>query len=95
MVSKKHRTWHNSLREKWRDVEIRRCEFPGCTQGLFLTPAHSRKRREIENEQQYHEIAWLCEPHHLEVERLSHGDMEIVIREIIQRREQIDTYTTA
>lgn len=88
MVSKKHRTWHSTLREKWRDIEIRHCEarFPGCTGGLYLTPAHSRKRRLIENETQYHEIAWLCVNCHARAERMPHSDMEFLIKGLIAAR---------
>jgi len=90
MVNKRHRIWHNELRERWRDVTISQCEakFDGCI-NLYLSPAHSRKRREIETKEQYFEICWACGycAAYLD-EKMSHAEMEIAVKEIIQRRDE-------
>lgn len=88
MTSKKHRAFHRTLADKWRDTEIYQCEarLPGCTGGLYLTPAHSRKRRFIETAEQYAEIAWLCTNCHLKAERMPHEEMEKFICGLIEAR---------
>lgn len=89
MVSKKHRPWSRTLAEKWRDVTITQCEakFEGCI-NVFLTPAHSRKKIDIDTEQQYHEIAWCCEKCHNRLDqKMSHAEMELAVRKIIEARD--------
>lgn len=88
MVARRHMSWHRKLSQKWAGTQPR-CEWPGCGTGLFITPAHSKKRRLIQTEEEYAEIAWLCQKHHLDIEVLPHEEMERIVKEIISNRAEV------
>jgi hypothetical protein len=77
----KTRAWEQAWKQLKRELEaagITSCEFlfRGCTRTMFLTPAHSRKRREIENEEQLREVAVACVNCHRKLdEEMSHEEM--------------------
>lgn len=88
MVSKKHRPWARTLAKKWVGIDITQCEAKfDCCINVFLTPAHSRKKIDIDTEEQYHEICWACEKCHNRLDReMSHLEMEQAVKEIIANR---------
>ena len=53
---------------------------------MFLTAAHSKKRRFIKTEAEFHEIAILCVVCHSEIERLPHEEMDKRVKAIIEAR---------
>ena len=53
---------------------------------MFLTAAHSKKRRFIKTEAEFREIAILCVICHQEIERLPHDEMEARVKAIIEAR---------
>lgn len=83
MASKLHKKWQKSLAEKWKD-KATRCEI--CGIGMFLTAAHSKKRRFIKTEAEFREIAILCVICYQEIERLPHDEMEARVKAIIEAR---------
>lgn len=93
--SKIRAAWQRELSAYWQQRGMPNyCEarLPGCI-NLYLSPAHSRKRREIETREQYFEICWACENCHRKLdEQMSHAEMEQAVKWVIERREQIDTY---
>lgn len=68
------------------DLGIEYCEADGCNSTFGIAPAHSLKRRFILTKEQYFEAAYLCQPHHEELEFAGHEKMAAGIREIIERR---------
>lgn len=90
------RTRHS--RKVWRKVKcylasigINSCEFRylGCTPFDSLTPAHSKKRREFETEDDWAEIAIACTHCHKVLdEQMSHVEMLGAVRSAIANREQ-------
>lgn len=94
--AKERSKWHRTLAAKWRDATIPTCEgqlVPTCTKSLYLTPAHSRKRRDIKTEADYHAICWLCTECHSHIERMPHAEMERVVISIITNRTATADYT--
>lgn len=63
---------------------ITRCELCGGTFGLSF--AHSKKRRFIQTDEDWYEVALLCQKCHETVEFAGHEEMYRAIREIIERR---------
>ena len=88
-TAKQRRSWHRELSDHWKRREITTCEvrFPGCWQTYGLAPAHSRKRRHIENKEQYFEVVAACQFCHRQLdEQMSHEDMEKTVKQIIADR---------
>lgn len=89
MVSKLHRPWHRELAEHWKWNPIEYCEvrFPKCFGTYGLSPAHSRKRKDIKTKEQFFEVVAACESCHNKLDReMSHEEMERVVKEIIANR---------
>lgn len=95
MPSKRHAKWHRELADYWKANPITYCEirFDGCFGTYGLAPAHSRKRREIENKEQYFEVVAACLFCHRRLdEQMSHEDMEKTVKEVIAKRESQQSY---
>lgn len=95
MVAKKHQAWHRELSRHWQANPISYCEirFDGCFGTYGLAPAHSRKRRLIENKEQYFEVVAAClHCHRILDEKMSHEAMEIKVKEVIKNRESQQSY---
>lgn len=59
---------------------------------MFLTPAHSRKRRNITTPEELREVAIACVSCHAAIEILPEAEMTRIVREIIARRFDIETH---
>ncbi len=82
--TKLHRKWHRELMAEWQSKGINSCELCGDTFGQAL--AHSKKRRMIENKEDYWTVALLCQKCHTIIEHSGHANMEREILAIIERR---------
>ena len=88
------RVWA-TIKPAFEAAGITRCEVrkQGCTGASFLTPAHSKKRRNIIG-LEIAEVCLACVPCHAKLELMKEADMTAAIRDIINRRAQplnIDT----
>ena len=80
-----HKKWHRELKEFWLTNDMpTACEVCGATWPVAL--AHSKKRRMIQDRDDYFEVALLCQTCHEEVEFSGHENMERAIKEIIAAR---------
>jgi len=87
--SAERRKWHRELLAEWMSKGIAVCEFrfDGCMPTFGLALAHSRKRRMIENREQYFEVGLACQQCHRQLdEKMSHSDMEQAVKDIIAKR---------
>lgn len=86
--TKERKRWHKNLKSEWQHrPQICEFRFEGCTVTYMLTPAHSMKRRFIQTEAQYREIAIAClNCHRILDERMSHDEMRTAVKDAIQRR---------
>jgi hypothetical protein len=91
-AGKKTKEWNTVRQEIYDELSllgINSCEghlSPQCTGNFALGLAHSKKRREIKNDNEFREVALLCVKCH---EHLEYGDkdiMEETIKEIIKNR---------
>jgi hypothetical protein len=92
-IGKKGRHWReirtNVVIPALNGIDYCEFGFPGCLKGIMLTPAHSRKRRKIENDEQLAEVAVCCIPcHRVLDEQMTHADMEAAVKKAIARRNQ-------
>lgn len=72
------------LKQKFERLGITRCELCFGTFGLSF--AHSRKRRFIQTDEDWEEVALLCQPCHEKIEFSGHEAMYDEIRRIIGER---------
>lgn len=95
MTSKKHRPWHRELSAYWqRRGVIEYCEvrFKGCFGTYGLSPAHSKDRRDIHSREDFFEVVAACgHCHTILDQKMNKADRLRTVRELIERREQIDT----
>ncbi len=88
---RKTREWQAAWREIKPMLErrgITHCElrFEGCTNGMFLTPMHSLKRRNITTPEKLREVCLACQHCHAIGEMMKECDMEaLVVRTIAAR----------
>ena len=69
---------------EWAAKGITYCELCGGSFGLAL--AHSKKRRMIENKDDYWEVSLLCQTCHERIEFSGHEAMEAEVKRIIESR---------
>jgi len=79
-IGKRGREWQAVWRRVKPELEhagVTRCEFgfEGCTHGLFLTPAHSLKRRNCVTEELLAEVAIACQSCHEKLELMLESEM--------------------
>jgi hypothetical protein len=90
MSAKERKRWHRELAAYWKQNPITTCEvrFQGCFGTFGLAPAHSRKRRMIENKEQFFEVVAACQFCHRKLdEQMSHAEMEQTVKQIINNRQ--------
>lgn len=90
-IGKKTKEWSIARKEAVEylsSMGIVSCEgkMEGCTRYLFLTLAHSKKRRHIQNSLELAEIALLCQHCHNIIEGWKESDMEVYVKKIVQDR---------
>lgn len=86
---KERKRWQRELSIYWQANPISYCEvrFTGCFGTYGLAPAHSRKRRMIENKEQYFEVVAACQFCHDQLDqRMTHEEMEWAVKDIISNR---------
>jgi len=91
--------WLRIKKEKIKEFErlgIMTCEMCDGTGTTFehsiLDMSHSRKRKDIQNEEQMAEVCLLCRHHHNFVEYKLNAEERLKLhQDIIKRREGIDT----
>lgn len=86
-MGKRTNKWNAVRAELKRTFEasgITRCEVCYGTFGLSF--AHSKKRRFIQTEEDWREVALLCQPCHEKIEFSGHENMYEAIRKIIGGR---------
>jgi len=71
----------------WLYSALRNLEGEGSGATWPVALAHSKKRRMIQDRDDYFEVALLCQTCHENVEFSGHENMERAIREIIERRQ--------
>jgi hypothetical protein len=82
------------LRPKFIDAGITRCElqWPRCTDRLFLTFAHSLRRRKIdkydgkERARLFREVIRACSSCHGILDGLEHDETTKIVRQVIEER---------
>jgi len=74
------------LKTKFEAMGVTRCELCFGTFGLAF--AHSKKRRLITTDEDWEEVALLCQPCHEKIEFSGHDNMAEAIRAIITERGQ-------
>ncbi len=80
-----------NLKPKFADAGITSCELslPGCKQGLFLSFAHSKKRRDIYTQEDMEKVILTCQSCHHFIEVL--GNRKIfTMEEIVERVIEIE-----
>lgn len=91
-VGKKTTEWSSARQDVidfFRDINIPwTCEakLEGCTGELYLTLAHSKKRRDIKTPEELREVALLCSTCHGIVDAWKKENTEFFIKRIIQNR---------
>ncbi len=79
----------------WREIKpmlerrgITHCELglKGCTRGMFLTPMHSLKRRNITTPEKLREVCLACQHCHAIGELLPEREMEALVMRTIDAR---------
>jgi CO dehydrogenase/acetyl-CoA synthase beta subunit len=86
-MGKRTEKWNrvkNKLKAKFEAAGIMRCELCYGTFGLAF--AHSKKRRFIQTDEDWEEVALLCQPCHEKIEFSGHDNMYEAIRNIIDNR---------
>jgi len=90
MTSKKHRPWQRQLSEDWQERGMPNyCEvrIPNVCINIFLTPAHSKDRGDIDTIEEFFEIVWACEKCHFYLDRkMVKADRLAIVKEIIANR---------
>lgn len=95
-IGKKSKQWIEARKEVVEHFEqiglpiVCEAQLEGCTRTMFLTFAHSRKRRNIESAEQLKEIALLCSTCHSIVDRWKPENTEYYIKQLIEKRETND-----
>jgi hypothetical protein len=72
------------LKQRFESAGIVRCELCFSTFGIAF--AHSKKRRFIQTDEDWEEVALLCQPCHEKIEFSGHDLMYEAIRRIIANR---------
>lgn len=86
-MGRKTEKWNKvraKLKKEFEAQGIVRCELCGGTFALGF--AHSKKRRFIYTDDDWEEVALLCQPCHEKVEHSGHDNMYVSIRGIIENR---------
>lgn len=86
-MGKKTDKWNRTrakLKRIFEAAGITRCEM--CFGTFALGFAHSKKRRFIQTDEDWEEVALLCQPCHEKIEHSGHDNMLAAVREIIRRR---------
>ena len=87
VIGKRTNKWNtvrNRLRKQFEQQGITRCEICQGTFGLSF--AHSKKRRFIQTDEEWMEVALLCQPCHEKIEFSGHEAMYKAITDIIKSR---------
>lgn len=61
-------------------------QYENCLGGMFLTLAHSKRRRKIENAEQLKELIYACSKCHELLDALPHNETEEIVKKIIAKR---------
>lgn len=81
--------WQRNLSAYWQERGMpSNCEVRAlvCI-NLYLSPAHSKDRRDIFTEEDFFEIVWACEKCHFWADRsIAKEDRLMLFKEIIERR---------
>ena len=86
-MGKRTNKWNSvraELKGKFESMGVTRCELCYGTFGLSF--AHSKKRRFIQTEEDWREVALLCQPCHEKIEFSGHEEMYNAITKIIGGR---------
>lgn len=95
-IGKKSKQWIEARKEVVEHFEeiglpvLCEAQLEGCTRTMFLTFAHSRRRRNIENAEQLKEIALLCSTCHSIVDGWKPEHTEYYIKQLIDKRNKND-----
>lgn len=87
--ARERRRWTKELNKWFLTLGIYSCEVKhkDCLGGWLCGLAHSRKRRKIENKEQFFEVVLACVKCHEWLDNiLSHEEMEAKVKEIIAKR---------
>lgn len=91
-VGKKSKEWSKARKELLEDLEIlgieKTCEvvYDGCLGSMFLTLAHSLRRRKIETEDELKQVIYACSQCHEKLDALPQEETERIVKEIIRNR---------
>lgn len=88
--SRERARWQRELSAYWQQHPITYCEvrFEGCFGTYGLSPAHSKKRFDIETKQEFFEVVAACQKCHERLDqKMSHAEMERTVKRIIEQRE--------
>lgn len=91
-AGRKTKEWQAAWREmkpRFERAGVVFCELrrdPNCTPNHFLTPAHSRKRRNITTPEGLREIVIACVHCHQAIELLPEAEMEAIVQGVIAAR---------
>jgi len=86
-MGKKTNKWNAvraELKKKFESMGVTRCEV--CYGTFALSFAHSKKRRFLQTEEDWREVALLCQPCHEKIEFSGHEEMYNAIIKIIGDR---------
>jgi len=88
--------WDPELKKFFIDLDITRCEWPGCNSRFGLWPAHRVKQRFILTKGEWMTAALLCDYHHRYVEEGTpeepgtHERMKELVDWVISKRGDIE-----
>lgn len=83
-----HLKWDRKWKQDFQHLHICEFRFTGCLVTWGLTPAHSMKRRFIQTEEQYREMAVAClNCHRILDEKMTHKEMKQAVLDAIRSRE--------
>ncbi len=90
-AGRKTKEWQavwRELKPRFERAQIVHCElkFEDCTDRLYLTPAHSLKRRNITTSEQLREVIIACAHCHSVIEMKKECDMAQIVRDTISKR---------
>lgn len=76
------------IKKRFSEARIYRCElrYEGCTDTLFLTYAHSLRRRRIETKEQMEQVILACQPDHARLDAQKEQETYAEVLKVINRR---------
>ena len=91
-VGKKSKEWSVARKEVLEYFEsiglpqVCEIKYDNCLGGMFLTLAHSKRRRKIEDDIELKEVIWGCSKCHEQLDSLPQDETERIVKKIIAKR---------